>query len=85
MVEEGMYLTIGEKEYLVGAIKEYKGTQYAFFIDEVNEYGFFVEIKEENEGYRFNRVQDDTLSQLLMIEFSDIKNVLKEELEKNGD
>lgn len=83
MIEEGMYLKVGEQEFYIGAIKEYKGKKYAYFIDEQAEVGFFVELIEDENGCTFNRVQDETLSKLLIIEFSDIKNVIKEELE-NG-
>lgn len=84
MVEPGMYLDNNGKKYYVGAVKDYKDKTYAYLIDEENEFGFFVEVIEENDGCRFNRVKSEELVKLLIVEFSDIKNVIKEELE-NGD
>ena len=83
MIETGMYLNNNGKKYLVGAIKEYKEKLYAYLIDEENEFGFFVEVIEENEGCRFNRIKSESLVKLLILEFADLKNVLKEEIE-NG-
>lgn len=77
MIEVGQYLNDGTNELLVGHIKEYKDKLYAYLIDEQKEIGFFVECIRENDGYRFNRVKSKTLTELLIIEFSDIENVIK--------
>ena len=83
MIEPGIYLNNGQNELLVGAVKYYKDKQYAYVIDEVNEIGFFLEIERVDDGFNFTRVQSQELANLLIIEFSDIRNILKEELEKN--
>ena len=68
MIEEGQYLNDGTHELLVGAVKKYKGKDYAYLINEEAEEGFFVEYYKENDGVRFNRVESVPLIKLLFIE-----------------
>ena len=78
MIEPGLYIKDNNKNYLVGACKEYKEKYYAFMIDEENEIGFFAEVLDE--GTRFNKIESESLSKLLMLEFSDIKSIIENEL-----
>ena len=84
MIEPGLYLNDGVNDLLVAAVKYYKEKQYAYLIDEKDEIGFFVEIIRENEGFRFERVTSPELSELLIIEFSEIKDILEKVRNNNN-
>lgn len=77
-IEPGIYLNNGESELLVADVRDYKEKKYAYLIDENEEVGYFVEIIREGNGFKFNRVQSEQLTKLLLIEFSDIEKMIKE-------
>lgn len=77
-IEIGQYVSNGKVNLIVGDIQEYKGKTYALLVDEKNELLYFCELERKEDGWNFNRVTSDSLTQQLLIHFSGIKQIIED-------
>ncbi len=76
-IEKGQYISNGENDLYVYDVKMFNGDWYAFLVDEESECGYFCKLIRKDDGWIFERVKSDNLAKELIVEFSEIKEIVK--------